>query len=159
MNVLTIVSQYPVAAFSQARTRSFHDFVTIEASRFVSNPDALAVSETVERNLFHRTAPQSVRQAGVMDDASVSDVNPVMAVEHSRCDEVRCKWRLLSWFQKRVAREAAFGTGVATACIVCPPVHDAQRYAALKSAAIARWCRPTRWCYVSGSSAGVEDLP
>jgi hypothetical protein len=34
----------------------------------------------LERNVLHRAAPESVREAGVVDDAPAADVYAVMAV-------------------------------------------------------------------------------
>jgi hypothetical protein len=57
-----------------------------------SNPDAVAVSEALERSVLHRSAAQSVRKTGVVNDASTADVDAMMRVERARCDETRSEW-------------------------------------------------------------------
>ena len=54
--VLAIVRQDAIAAFAEARTCPCHHFATIEAWPIMSNPDAAAVREIFERNVFHRSA-------------------------------------------------------------------------------------------------------
>jgi len=40
----------------------------------------VAAGEALERNLFHRTDAQAVREPGVVDDPAASDVDAVMRV-------------------------------------------------------------------------------
>jgi hypothetical protein len=42
----------------------------------------------LERNFLHRSAPQSVCEARVVDDATAADVYAVMAVQCARSDKV-----------------------------------------------------------------------
>jgi hypothetical protein len=62
----------------------------------MSNPDAASMSETLERNIFHRSAPRSVCRTGVMNDAAIADVDTVVVVERARSDEMRGERRFLS---------------------------------------------------------------
>jgi len=55
----------------------------------MSNPDATAAREVLERNVFHRSAAQSVARPSVMNDATIADVDTIMAVERARGDEMR----------------------------------------------------------------------
>src|SRR5262249_7237847 len=52
--VFAVVRQDAIAPFAQAGVRPLHHLATIEAHRVVSYSDAMAVSETFERNVFHR---------------------------------------------------------------------------------------------------------
>jgi hypothetical protein len=42
----------------------------------------------LERNFLHRSAPQSVREAGAVDDATAADIYAVTAVQCARSDKV-----------------------------------------------------------------------
>jgi hypothetical protein len=79
-----VVGQESIVTFAQARACPLHHLATIESSPVMPNPDLMAMREALERNLFHRSAPESVRKAGVMNDASVTNINAVMRVERSR---------------------------------------------------------------------------
>ena len=46
----------------------------------MSNSDAVAMREALERNVFHRSATESVREAGIVDDAPIANVDAVMRV-------------------------------------------------------------------------------
>ena len=111
--MLAVVGQDAVAALAQARACSLHDFATIKAARVASNPYGMAASETLERNVLHGSAPRSVRQARVVNDAPVAGVDPVMCVDRSRGDKVRSEWRFLAGDQSPVV----------CACMVSPLVH------------------------------------
>ena len=143
--VLAVVSQQPIAAFAQSRARTLHHFARIELGRIASKSDVAASCEVRERNVLHRSAPPSMREASVVNDATVADVYAVMAVERARSDEVRGDWGLLTGTKKSVAREGLLGTESNAARIVGPPVHGGRRYARARSAAIARWCRTILW--------------
>lgn len=153
--VLAVVRQQPIAAFAQTRARTLHHFARIELGRIASNSDAAALCELRERNVLHRSAPQSLREAGVVNDATVADVYAVMAVERARSDEVRGDWGLFTWTKESVTRERLLDTGSDAACIVGPPVHGGRRYARARSAAIARWCRTILW----NSATWSRDRP
>jgi hypothetical protein len=115
--MLAIVRQNPVVGFAQARERSRHHFATIEALQVASNPDDVASSETLERNLFHRSAPEPVCKTSVVHDAPVADIDAVVRVEPTRCDEVRCERRF-------GARSEMYITVLEVAYIVSPPAHE-----------------------------------
>jgi hypothetical protein len=101
--VLVIVRQDAVAAFAEARTCPCHHFATIEAWPITSNPDAAAVREIFERNVFHRSAAQSMARPGVMNDATIADVDTMMAVERARRDEMRGDRGLFANTEERIA--------------------------------------------------------
>jgi hypothetical protein len=101
--VLAIVRQDAVAAFAEARTCPCHHFATIEAWSIISNPDAAAVREIFERNVFHRSAAQSVARPSVMNDATIADVDTVMAVERARGDETRGERGFFVHTEERIA--------------------------------------------------------
>lgn len=86
--VFAVVAQQPIAPFAQPRARALHHFTTIEASLLRLNPDSSAVRETLERNLFHRAAPQPVCKTSVVDDTSIADVDAVVRMEGARRDEM-----------------------------------------------------------------------
>jgi hypothetical protein len=96
------------------------------------------MSEMFERNLFHRSAPQSAGKPGVVNDASTACIDPMVAVERAPPDEVRAERRLLPWTQARLAKEDASLT-LGGACIDCAPDHMEAAYAAAPSQATQRW--------------------
>ena len=121
--MLAIVCQQPITAFAQTRTRTLHHFVTIEPGWGVYNSDVAASCELRERNVFHRSSPQSICEASVVNDATVPDVYTVMAVERARSDEVRGGRGLITGTKESVACERFLATVADDACIVGPPVH------------------------------------
>lgn len=125
--VLAVVRQDSIPAFTKARARTRHHFCTTEALRLASNPDAVAMRETLERNVLHRSAPQSVSKAGVVDDAAIADVDPMMSVENSRRDKMGCERRFVAGAQRKIAPACV---RVVVCCItVRPPSHGKRRYA------------------------------
>ena len=120
--MLAVVRQKAVAALAQARACACHDLAASEARRIVAHSDVVTESETLERNLLHRSAPPSVSEAGVMNDAAIADVDAVVTVEGAWRDEMRGKWRLLADPQERVA---------CAVCMVNAPVHDGKIVGAL----------------------------
>ena len=48
-----------------------------------------------QRNLFHRPSPQSMREPGVVNDLATADVDSVMQIAATRCDEVGAQRRFL----------------------------------------------------------------
>ena len=101
--VLAVVCQEPIAVFAEARAYPLHHFTAIEARCIVSNPDAVAMSEIFERNVFHRTASQSMGKAGVVDHPTVANEDAVVAIECSRADEMRSERRLITRGEEPVA--------------------------------------------------------
>ena len=57
----------------------------------------------LERNVFHRSAPEPMGEAGVVDDASAADVYAVVAVQRARRDKVRGERRFLAGKKEGVA--------------------------------------------------------
>jgi hypothetical protein len=94
--VFAVIRQYAIAAFTQPRARPLHHRARIETVPVASDSDAVAMSEALERNILHRSAPPSVREAGVVNDTPVANVDAVMRVERARCDEMGCEWGLLA---------------------------------------------------------------
>jgi hypothetical protein len=94
--MLAIAGQDPIVAFAQTRTRPLHHFVSIEAVSVTSEPDAVAVGKSLERNLLHRSAPPTVPKTGVVDDAAVTDVDAVVRVERAWRNEMGGKRRLVA---------------------------------------------------------------
>jgi hypothetical protein len=60
-----------------------------------SYPDTLASRETSERNLFHRSFAQTMREAGVVNDLAMTDVDSVVQMAPARHDEARTQRRFL----------------------------------------------------------------
>jgi hypothetical protein len=114
--VLAVVGQDAVARFAQARECALHHFATIEASVLGLNAHGSATRETLERNLFHRSAPQPVCKTSVVNDATIAGVDAVVGVERARCDEVGGERGFAAGFQMYI-------TVLDVACIVSPPDH------------------------------------
>lgn len=93
--VFAVVGQKSIAPLAQTRARAFHHFLSIEAADVLSHADASPMSERCERNVFHRSAAQSVSKTRVVDDAPVADIDAVVRIEPSGRDEMRCERRLL----------------------------------------------------------------
>ena len=121
--VLTIVRQNAIAAFAETRTRTRQHFATIEAWPVMSNPDAAAVCEMFERNLFHRSAAQYMAGPSVMNDATIADVDTMMAVELACGDEMRAECGFCANMDERVARREPLVAALNGGCIVGSPVH------------------------------------
>ena len=131
--VLAVVRQETIAALAQAGARACHHLLAIETRRIGPNPDTAASRETLERNVLHRSAPESVCEAGVVDDATAADVYAVMAVQRARSDQV-CGKR---WFLASAKH--------CVVSIVIPPVHGGRLYVRPHSAGIERWFRAIPW--------------
>jgi hypothetical protein len=92
--VFAVVRQEPIAELAQSRACACHDFAAIEAWPVMSNPDAAATSEVRQRNLLHWSPSPPAREAAVVNDAPIADVDAVVAVESASGDEVRRERRL-----------------------------------------------------------------
>jgi hypothetical protein len=55
------------------QTRARHHRSWIEAARFTSKPDAVAMSETFERNVFHLSPPTALREGGIVNVVAVAN--------------------------------------------------------------------------------------
>ena len=73
--------------------------------RVRSHPDALSAREMSERNFFHRSSAQTVREPRVVNDLASTDVDAVMQIASPRCDKVRAQRGFLVPDQKPVATE------------------------------------------------------
>ncbi len=123
--VLTVVGQDAIAAFPQARACPLHDFATIEAHCVMSYSDAAALSETLQRNILHRSVPYSAGKPPVVNDTAVADIEAVVAVERPRGDEMSRERRFVIGLQRRIAPEEALVGVLTAATIGCSPKHDA----------------------------------
>jgi len=71
--------------------------------RIRSHPDALSAREMSERNFFHRSSAQTVREPRVVNDLASTDVDAVMQIAAPRCDKVRTQRGFLVSDQKPAA--------------------------------------------------------
>ena len=58
-------------------------FAAIRACSAIAEPEDAAAREVFERNLLHRPAPQSVREAGVVNDRAATHLEVVVAVKNA----------------------------------------------------------------------------
>ena len=65
----------------------------------------MSAREMSERNFFHRSSAQTVREPRVVNDLASTDVDAVMQINTPRCDKVRTQRGLLVPDQKPVASE------------------------------------------------------
>jgi hypothetical protein len=104
--VLTVVGQQPIAVFPHTRSCSADDLSNLEVGCCVrSHPDALSAREMKERNFFHRSSAQTVREPRVVNDRASTDVDAVMQITAPRCDKVRTQRGFLVPDQEPVATE------------------------------------------------------
>jgi hypothetical protein len=62
-----------------------------------------------ERNFFHRSSAQTVREPRVVNDLASTDVDAVMQIAAPRCDKVRTQRGFLVPDQQPVASELPAG--------------------------------------------------
>jgi len=74
--------------------------------RIRSHPDALSAREMSERNFFHRSSAQTVREPRVVNDLASTDVDAVMQIAAPRCDKVRTQRGFMVPDQEPVASES-----------------------------------------------------
>jgi hypothetical protein len=104
--VLTVIGQQPIAVFPHTGSRSVDDLSNVEIGwRVRSHPDVLSAREMSERNFFHRSSAQTVRESRVVNDLASADVDAVMQIAAPRCDKVRTQRRFLVPDQQPVASE------------------------------------------------------
>src|SRR5260370_5721091 len=70
-----------------------------------SHPDVLSAREMSERNFFHRSSAQTVREPRVVNDVASTDVDAVMQIAAPRCDKVRTQRGFSVPGQKPIASE------------------------------------------------------
>jgi hypothetical protein len=104
--VLAVVGQKPIAVFPHTGSCSADDLSNVEVGwRVRSHPDALFTREMSERNFFHRSSTQTVREPRVVNDLASTDVDAVMQIAAPGCDKVRTQRRFLVPDQEPVATE------------------------------------------------------
>ena len=87
--VLAVVAEEVIAVLADPGPRSPNHLFMVEANGTISsNPDRVCVSETRERNLFHRSAVEATYQSAVVDDSAAADVDTMVGKGNTRCNEV-----------------------------------------------------------------------
>jgi hypothetical protein len=104
--VLTVIGQQPIAVLPHSGSSSADDLSNAEIRwRVRSHPDALPAREMSDRNFFHRSSAQTVREPRIVNDLASTDVDAVMQITTPRRDKVRTQRGLLVPDQKPVASE------------------------------------------------------
>jgi hypothetical protein len=104
--VLTVIGQQAIAVLPYSGSCSADDLSNAEIGwRVRYHPDALPAREMSERNFFHRSSAQTVREPRIVNDLASADVDAVMQITKPRCDKVRTQRGLLVPDQKPVAFE------------------------------------------------------
>ena len=87
--VLTVVAQQAIAVFSESQARPSNNLVTLQGTGpWASDPHRMSMSETRERNLFHRGAVPVTCECGIVNDGSATDVDAMVRVGKTRRNEV-----------------------------------------------------------------------
>ena len=87
--VRAVVGQQSVSVFAQSGARSEDHLPTIEIRcRIGSDAARVAARETSERNFFHRPSVKAVCESRVMHDLAIADVDSVMPITTTLCDNV-----------------------------------------------------------------------
>ena len=106
--MLTVIGQQSIAVFPHTGSCSADDLSSVEIGWSVRfHPDALPAREMSERNFFHRSSAQTVREPRVMNDLASTDVDAVMQIAEPVCDKVRAQRGFLVPDQYPVAFELA----------------------------------------------------
>jgi hypothetical protein len=93
--VLTVVAEEPISVLSKPGARPPHDLRTWQSvGPCRSHPYRLSLSEQLERYLFHRSSAPVAGKAAVMHDGASADIDTVMRIGETRCNEVRAQRRL-----------------------------------------------------------------
>jgi hypothetical protein len=97
--MLAVVGEEPVAVFTEARARPADDLRRIKgAGRMRSDPNDLFLTEIIEGDLLDRTPDQAQGSSAVMDDATLTDVDPMMEITIPWCYQVCPEgWFFISW--------------------------------------------------------------
>src|ERR1700758_2579281 len=83
--VLAVIGQQPITVFPHTRSCAPDDLADIEVRCSAGPyPHALPGCETRQRNFFHRSATQTVRESGVVNDLATANVDSVMQVASTR---------------------------------------------------------------------------
>ena len=86
--VLAVVAEETITILADPGSRSPNHFLAVEVNGARSNPESVSMSETRERNLFHRSPVKPMYEGAVMDDPAAADVNTVVGKAKTRCNEV-----------------------------------------------------------------------
>jgi hypothetical protein len=87
--VLAVVGQQPVAVLTHPGPCPANDLAGVKVGRHIgSDPDGTAAGETRKRNLFHRSSDKAVCESRVMQDFATADVDSVMQITATWCDNV-----------------------------------------------------------------------
>src|SRR5437773_1585081 len=87
--VLTVVRQQPVSVLAHPGARPLDHFSTRESRwRIGSDPDRATAGETIESCFFHRASAQAVCESRVVHDPAAANVDSVMQISATRCDNV-----------------------------------------------------------------------
>ena len=104
--VFTVIGQQPIAVFPHTGSCSADNLTIVEIGwRGRSHRDALSVREMSERNFFHRSSAQTMREPRVVHDLASTDVDAVMQITAPRCDKVRAQRGFLVPDQEPIASE------------------------------------------------------
>jgi hypothetical protein len=77
--VLAVVGEESVAVFPQSRDCAPNNLITLQPKRAGgSDPNRLPVSETRERNRFHRASAPAICKGAIVDDHTGTDVDSVV---------------------------------------------------------------------------------
>lgn len=101
--VLAIVCQEPIAVFAHTGSGPADDLPDIEVRWSAgSDPDALAASETSQRNFFDRPSAQTLRESRIVDNLAIAYIDSVMQISAAGRDKMRTQRGLLVIPQKPV---------------------------------------------------------
>jgi hypothetical protein len=99
--VLTVVRQQPVAVLAHPGARPTDHFSTGEDRWAIgSDPNRAAASEPIESCFFHRPSAKAVYKSRIVHDLAAANIDPVMQISATRCDNVRAQQRFLLGEQK-----------------------------------------------------------
>ena len=99
--VLTVVRQQPVAVLAHPGARPTDHFSTrVDRWPIRSDPNRTAASETIESCFFHRPSIKAVCKARIVHDLATANVDSVMQISATRCDNVRAQQSFLVGDQK-----------------------------------------------------------
>ena len=87
--VLTVVAQQAVTVFSDSQARPSNNLVTLQGTGpWASDPHRMSMSETRERNLFHRAPVPVMSEGGIVNDGSATHVDAMVRIGETRRNEV-----------------------------------------------------------------------
>jgi hypothetical protein len=86
--MLAVVAEEPIAVLADPGPRSPNHFLAAEARGAGSDPQGVSLSETRERNLFHRTPVEPMHEGAVMGDPAAADVDTMVGKTQPGCKEV-----------------------------------------------------------------------